>query len=66
MNKGAVFTSVTLGKDQYFINKVAPFSLGAAPELNNKNMYVPAEFVSKVLHGDIEQIDTGAIKVTIK
>jgi len=66
LNKDAVFTSVTLGKNQYFFNKVAPFSLGAAPELHNKDMYVPAEFVSKVLQGDIEQTDAGAIKVTIK
>jgi hypothetical protein len=64
--KGAAFTAVELGKDEYFFAKVAPFSLGAAPELHNKNMYVPAEFVSKVLHGDIEQTDAGAIQVTLK
>lgn len=66
LTKDAVFTSIELGKDQYFFNKVAPFSLGAGPELHNKNMYVPAEFVSKVLQGNIEQTDAGALKVTLK
>ncbi|HEY4391986.1 MAG TPA: DUF3298 domain-containing protein [Paenibacillus sp.] len=66
LNKGAVFTSVTLGKDQYFFNKVAPFSLRAAPELHNKNMYVPAEFVGKVLQGTIEKAENGALKATLK
>lgn len=66
LRKGAVFTSVELGKDQYFFNKVAPFSLGTAPELHNKNMYVPAEFVSKVLQGTIDKAENGALNVTLK
>ncbi|GAA0381980.1 stalk domain-containing protein [Paenibacillus motobuensis] len=66
LTKNAVFTSFELGKDQYFFNKVAPFSLGAAPELHNKNMYVPVEFISKVLQGTIEVAENGAINVTHK
>lgn len=66
LTKGAVFTAVELGKDQYFFAKVAPFSLGAAPELHNKNMYVPADFVSKVLQGSIKKTENGALKATLK
>ncbi|WP_229520977.1 DUF3298 domain-containing protein [Paenibacillus sp. GM2] len=66
LTKDAVFTSIELGKDQYFLNKVAPFSLGAAPELHNKNTYVPADFVTKVLQGTIEKAENGALNVTLK
>lgn len=50
--KGSVFTTVKTGEDRYAINKMFT-TLGTAPELVDNKLYVPASFVSKVLHGSV-------------
>lgn len=50
--KGNVFTTVKTGEDRYAINKMFT-TLGTAPELVDNKLYVPASFVSKVLHGSV-------------
>ncbi|OPH53430.1 copper amine oxidase [Paenibacillus ferrarius] len=52
LNKGNVFTTVKTGEDRYTINKMLT-TLGSAPELVDNKLYVPASFVSKVLHGSV-------------
>jgi len=44
--------TATTGKDDYAMNKMI-VKLGAAPELQNGRMYVPASFVSKVLQASV-------------
>ncbi|MDF2671378.1 MAG: copper amine oxidase [Paenibacillus sp.] len=52
LNNGPVFTTVQTGLDRYAINKMYT-ALGAAPVLVDNKMYVPASFISKVLHGSV-------------
>jgi len=52
LNKNNLFTTVQTGEDRYVINKMYT-TLGAAPELLDGKLYVPASFVSKVLHGTV-------------
>ncbi len=56
LNKNAVFTTVTTGADRYSINKMYT-TLGTAPQLVDNKLYVPASFVSKVLHGSVAAKD---------
>ncbi|MGY4765213.1 copper amine oxidase N-terminal domain-containing protein [Paenibacillus caseinilyticus] len=49
LQKGNLFTTVKTGEDQYVINRMYT-TLGAAPALVDNKLYVPASFVSKVLH----------------
>lgn len=66
ISKGAVWTSVTVGKDAYFFAKMAPQALGAAPVLNKDHVYVPLNFLTDILHADIVQGINGDIKVSMK
>ncbi|WP_246294396.1 copper amine oxidase N-terminal domain-containing protein [Paenibacillus planticolens] len=52
LTKGNLFTTVKTGEDRYTINKMLT-TLGTAPELVDSKLYVPASFVSKVLHGSV-------------
>lgn len=52
LTKGNLFTTVKTGEDRYTINKMLT-QLGTAPELVNSKLYVPASFVTKVLHGSV-------------
>lgn len=52
LTKGNIYTVVTTGKDTYTFNKMLT-TLGTAPELVESRLYVPASFVSKVLHGSV-------------
>ncbi|KAI7278299.1 hypothetical protein KC345_g6019 [Hortaea werneckii] len=49
MNKGNLYTTVKSGEDRYVINKMYT-SLGTAPLTKADKLYVPASFVSEVLH----------------
>ncbi|MEK5434832.1 copper amine oxidase N-terminal domain-containing protein [Paenibacillus sp. FSL H8-0261] len=46
---GAVFTTVKAGEDRYSINKMNT-TLGTAPQLVDSILYVPASFVSEIIH----------------
>ncbi|WP_211747244.1 copper amine oxidase N-terminal domain-containing protein [Paenibacillus sp. Marseille-Q4541] len=61
LTKGNVWTSIATGKDQYNVNKML-VTLGQAPEIVNNIQYVPLNFVSKVLHGNV---NVEGSKVTI-
>lgn len=51
--KGAQWTSVTIGNNGYFRNKMAHQSLSAAPYIVNGRTMVPAEFFVEILGRDI-------------
>lgn len=57
MTKGAFFTSIELGKNNYFFNKVAPFRLESEPEFKGSKTYVPIGFIEKVLQKDVKVVD---------
>lgn len=49
LTKGPVFTTVKAGEDRYSINKMNT-TLGTAPQLVGSTLYVPASFVSEIIH----------------
>jgi hypothetical protein len=49
LNKGNIYTTVKSGEDRYVINKMYT-SLGTAPLTKADRLYVPASFISEVLH----------------
>ncbi|MBE1443159.1 PdaC/SigV domain-containing protein [Paenibacillus sp. OAS669] len=54
INKGAQWTAVTVGKDAYTYNKMAPISLGAAPFINEEgSLYVPVSFFDRILKAEV-------------
>ena len=44
-----VATFISIGEDEYMIGRMAPRSLGQAPELKNDVTFVPVEFFSQIL-----------------
>jgi hypothetical protein len=54
--QGAQWTSVSINKDAYFIAKMAPKALGAAPVLQDNKTYVPVQFVSDILQIEVQDI----------
>jgi len=62
VSKGAQYTYVTIGKDAYIINKIAPFPLGEPPALIEGKTYVPLTFFSDVLKLEVTTI-SGAIYI---
>jgi len=63
LSKGARWTSLRAGEDSYIVNKMAPFPLGQAPEINkDNNMYVPLSFFSDVLNAEVTT-ESGAIRI---
>lgn len=55
VSKGAQWTAVTVGKDQYTFNKMAPISLNAAPYINDQgSLYVPVAFFEQILKADVQ------------
>ncbi|WP_186445652.1 stalk domain-containing protein [Paenibacillus cremeus] len=66
LTQGAEWTSVQEGKDRYTFAKVAPFELGAAPLIQADKMYVPLDFVTKVLKADMKIDAQGMITISTK
>lgn len=52
LTKGIVWTQITTGEDAYNVNKML-VRLGQAPEILNNTQYVPLNFVSEVLYGNV-------------
>lgn len=48
LSKGAQWTSMKLGEDNYSYAKML-VKLGTAPEIKNECTYVPLDFISKIL-----------------
>lgn len=67
VSKGAKWTQVTPGVDSYTYNRMAPFPLGAAPQLIDNTVYVPASFFSEILDLGV-QLDqnTGLLTVSVQ
>lgn len=61
LTRGALWTQVITGKDQYSVNKML-LTLGTAPEITGGKLYVPVSFAEKALHG---QVNTTGNQVTI-
>lgn len=66
ISKGAVRTSVTVGKNAYFFGKMAPLKLSAAPVVSKGRVYVPLNFLTDILHANITKIQNGNMEVTLK
>lgn len=47
--KGAQWTSITIDKNMYFRNKMAPWTLSSAPVIVEGRTYVPVEFMVDIL-----------------
>lgn len=59
---GARFTSVSIGENAYFINRMAPSPLSAAPIIVDNRTMVPAEFITEILQHGFE-IQEGTMKI---
>lgn len=53
--KGAQWTSVSINKNSYFLAKMAPKELGAAPVLQDNKTYVPVQFVTDILQIEVQK-----------
>ncbi|QOS97850.1 copper amine oxidase N-terminal domain-containing protein [Brevibacterium sp. JNUCC-42] len=62
LQKGPQWTAVTVGKDQYNVNKMY-VQLGVAPEAKEGITYVPVSFFDKVLNLQVVVEEDGAIKI---
>ncbi len=66
--RGAQWTSVTVGKDAYTVNKMAPITLGAAPVIQtNGSMYVPSDFFTSILKAEVSTVgDSASMQIHIR
>lgn len=64
ISKGALWSSVNLNKDSYFLGKTAPRQLGAVPEMKKGAVYVPIEFLSDILNLKVVQDKQGQITIS--
>ncbi len=63
--KGAHYITMYPTKDEYTFSKMAPMSLGIAPQLVDNRTYVPVSFVENILQGVGCEVDrNGEIKIT--
>ena len=58
INKGAQYTMVSIDKNSYFKNKMAPISLSCAPIIVNDKTLLPIEFFTEILNKGIEIKDS--------
>ena len=69
IGSGPQWTSVTIGKNAYFHQRVAHFPLSQAPEIKDSRTFVPVEFFTEVLNYQIrpeEMILSGFVKDIVK
>lgn len=65
LSRDAQWTSVTVDKNSYILNKTAPLELFAAPKLIKGTLYVPDEFFETILRLDVEANDAdGSLTIT--
>ncbi|CAG7615134.1 copper amine oxidase N-terminal domain-containing protein [Paenibacillus allorhizosphaerae] len=64
VTKGAVWSGVFIGKDNYSFGKMAPVQLGAAPELKDEVTYVPLTFFSDILKLKTQIDETGVVNIS--
>lgn len=63
LSKGAHWTSVKVGEDRYTFGRMAPISLGTAPEIKDGRTYVPLNFVTDILKANVMRDETGTISI---
>jgi len=63
INKGAQWTSIKIGENAYFRNRMAPSPLSAAPVIIDGYTYVPAEFMAEILGLGV-QVENGSLKLS--
>lgn len=63
IQKGAQWTSIQVGKNAYFKNRMAPSPLSTAPAIVEGRTMVPAEFFSRILSLGFE-IESGQLKMS--
>lgn len=69
IGSGPQWTTVTIGENSYFHQRVAPFPLSQAPEIKDSRTFVPEEFFTEVLNYQIrpeEMILSGFVKEIVK
>jgi hypothetical protein len=62
LTKDRLWTTVKLDEDRYVLNKMYK-PLGTAPELTDSKTYVPASFVSEILHAAVK-IEGSSVSIT--
>lgn len=62
LTKGAKWTSLTIGQDNYNFAKMT-VKLGAAPELTEGTTFVPLTFLEEVLRVDVDITEEGIINI---
>ncbi len=60
--KGAQWTSITIGQDNYNFAKMM-VKLGTAPEMKDFTTYVPLSFLEEILKAEIEVAENGMINI---
>ncbi|EFM09197.1 copper amine oxidase domain protein [Paenibacillus curdlanolyticus YK9] len=65
VSRDAQWTSVTLNKNSYSLNKMAPIKLSAAPNQFKGTIYVPVDFFSTILKLNVTK-DSKTGTITIK
>ncbi len=48
LSKGPLWTSIAIGENAYFRQKMAPWALSSAPIILNGHTWVPVEFISEI------------------
>lgn len=61
--QGAQWTSISIGENRYFRNRMAPWELSAAPVIVDSRTLVPVEFFAEIIGKSI-QVDSGNIEFT--
>lgn len=65
LTKGAHYITMYPTKDEYTFSKMAPMSLGIAPQLVDDRTYVPVSFVENILQGvGCEVLQNGEILIS--
>lgn len=65
LTRGAHYITMYPTKDEYTFSKMAPMSLGIAPQLVDDRTYVPVSFVANILQSASCTVDqNGEIKIT--
>ena len=57
--------SLTIGKDDYTIGRMAPLQLGTAPEIVDGRTYVPLSFFKQVVRAKRVNVQDGVIEISV-
>ncbi len=60
---GPIFTSLTIGEDEYYFGRQQATQLGIPPVIIEEKTYIPLEFLSEVLPYDAMKLSNGQINI---